>query len=158
MRSFLHEEDIDMNVMRPRLALIAITACLATSHVGIACAQSPTYAAPTPGSSETPVFFGGARGSDHSANAASLAGLNLLATISGNASRHGYLVQAQCTAGLTVAFDDDAGTLTPTIVVLAGAASAGGPGGSLTMAGMPHNGRIRIYSSSSGCQMAAREW
>jgi hypothetical protein len=147
-----------MHTMRPRLAALAVLACLAAPQVGTACAQSPTYAAPTPGSAETPVFHGGAAGSDHGANPPSLSGLTLLATIAGNTARQGFLVQAQCTAGLTVALDDDAGLLTATIVVLAGAASAGGQGASLTMSGMPHNGRIRIYSSNSGCQMAAREW
>ena len=142
----------------PRVVALAALVCVAAPGVGTACAQSPTYAAPSPGSSMTPIFPGGDSGADHSANAPSLSGLSLLATISGNTARQGFLVQAQCTAGLTVALDDDGGTLTSTIVVLAGAASAGGQGGSLTMAGMPHNGRIRIYSSSSSCQMAAREW
>lgn len=101
----------------------------------------------------------GNNGSDFSANAASLSGLTLLATIPAPAvPRLGYFIEAQCTAGLTVAFDDNAGALTPTLVVLAGPASNGGQGGSLTMAGMPHTGRIRIYSSSASCQMAARAW
>jgi len=98
-------------------------------------------------------------GTDYSANAPSLAGLSLLATIPvPSQPRRGYLVQAQCTAGLTVVLDDEAGALTPTIIVLQGPTVGGGQGGSLSMAGMPHSGRIRIYSSSSGCQMAARSW
>ena len=98
-------------------------------------------------------------GSDYSANAPSLAGLTLLATIpAATQPRLGYLIQAQCTAGLTVALDDAAGALAPTLVVLTGPSSNGGQGGSLSMAGMPHTGRIRIYSSSSSCQMAARVW
>lgn len=101
----------------------------------------------------------GNNGGDYSANAASLSGLTLLATIPApSAPRLGYFVQAQCTAGLTVALDDSAGALAPTLVVLAGASSNGGQGGSLTMSGMPHTGRIRIYSSASNCQMAARAW
>jgi hypothetical protein len=98
-------------------------------------------------------------GSDFSANAPSLSGLTLLATIpAATAPRLGYLIQAQCTAGLTIALDDTAATLAPTLLVLAGPSTNGGQGGSLTMAGMPHTGRIRIYSSSSACQMAARVW
>jgi hypothetical protein len=101
----------------------------------------------------------GLNGSDYSANPPSLAGLTLLATIPApSVPRLGGIVQAQCTAGLTVVLDDQAGSLTPTIIVLAGAASAGGAGGSLDLAGMPHTGRIRIYSSDTGCQMAARAW
>ncbi|MFI4947766.1 MAG: hypothetical protein ACHQC9_03080 [Alphaproteobacteria bacterium] len=101
----------------------------------------------------------GQSGADYSANAPSLAGLSLLATIPAPAApRLGYIVQAQCTAGLTVVLDDPGGSLTPTIVVIAGAAANGGQGGSLSMAGMPHTGRIRIYSTSPSCQMAARSW
>jgi hypothetical protein len=101
----------------------------------------------------------GNNGNDWSANAPLLSGLALLATIpAASAPRLGYLIQAQCTAGLTIALDDQAGALAPTILVLAGPSSNGGQGGSLTMAGMPHTGRIRIYSSSSSCQIAARAW
>jgi len=101
----------------------------------------------------------GNNGADFSANTPSLSGLTLLATIPAAAvPRLGYLIQAQCTAGLTIVFDDQAGALAPTIIVLAGPGSNGGQGGSLTMSGMPHSGRIRIYSNSSSCQMAARAW
>ena len=101
----------------------------------------------------------GNNGGDYSANAPSLSGLTLLATIPApSGPRLGYLIQAQCTAGVTVAFDDTAGALAPTLVVLAGPGSNGGQGGSLSMSGMPHTGRIRIYSSASNCQMAARAW
>ncbi|HEX3861757.1 MAG TPA: hypothetical protein VHY35_08685 [Stellaceae bacterium] len=101
----------------------------------------------------------GKNGTDYSANAPSLSGLTLLATMPAPAvPRLGYFIQAQCTAGLSVVFDDAAGGLAPTVVVLAGAAANGGQGGSLSMAGMPHTGRIRIYSSGAGCQMAARSW
>src|SRR5438477_12261157 len=49
----------------------------------------------------------GQNGADFSANAPSLAGLTLLATIPAPAApRLGYLVQAQCTAGLSVVLDD----------------------------------------------------
>jgi len=110
------------------------------------------------GAGETMAAPGG-NGTDYSANAPSLSGLTLLATIPAAAvPRRGYFVQAQCTAGLSVVFDDAAGTSSPTVLVLAGAAANGGQGGSVSMAGMPHTGRVRIYSSASGCQMAARSW
>jgi hypothetical protein len=101
----------------------------------------------------------GASGSDASANPPSLAGLTLLATIAAPANpRRGYFIQAQCTAGLTVVLDDQAGSLSPTFVVLDGAGANGGQGAALDMSGAPHTGRIRIYSSSATCQMAARSW
>jgi hypothetical protein len=110
------------------------------------------------GASE-PMASPGRNGADYSANPPALAGLSLLATIPAPATaRLGYLIQAQCTAGLTVVFDDPAGSLAPTIVLLQGATANGGQGGSITMSGMPHTGRIRIYSSASSCQMAARSW
>jgi len=101
----------------------------------------------------------GQSGADYSANAGSLSGLTLLATIPApSVPRLGGVIQAQCTAGLTVALDDQGGSLSPTIIVLAGPAANGGQGGSLDLAGVPHTGRIRIYSSAAGCQMAARAW
>src|SRR3954453_18606079 len=101
----------------------------------------------------------GTNGGDYSANAPSLSGLTLLATIPAPAvPRLGYLIEAQCTAGLSVVLDDPAGSQTSTVIVLGGAAANGGQGGSLSMTAMPHTGRIRVYSSSSGCQMAARSW
>ena len=106
-----------------------------------------------------PMAAAGAAGPDFSANAPSLAGLTLLATIPApSAPRRGYLIQSQCTAGLTLALDDQAGGSPPTLVVLAGAPTNGGQGGSLDMAGIPHTGRIRIYSSAANCQIAARSW
>ena len=101
----------------------------------------------------------GQSGADYSANAGSLSGLTLLATIPApSVPRLGGVIQAQCTAGLTVVLDDQGGSLAPTLIVLAGPAAGGGQGGSLDLAGMPHTGRIRIYSSAAGCQMAARAW
>ncbi|HVH78383.1 MAG TPA: hypothetical protein VM782_03250, partial [Stellaceae bacterium] len=98
-------------------------------------------------------------GTDFSANAPPFSSLNLLATIPAPANaRRGYFIQAQCTAGLTVVLDDAAGSQTPTVVVLAGSAANGGQGGSIDMNGIPHTGRIRIYSSSASCQLAARAW
>jgi hypothetical protein len=101
---------------------------------------------------------GGNNGADCSANAPSLTGLTLLATIAANAGRLGFFIQAQGTAQLTVALDDAAGALTATIVVLAGAAGSGGQGGSIDMSGLPHTGRIRVFSTSSSVQFAARAW
>ncbi len=101
----------------------------------------------------------GQSGADYSANAGSLSGLTLLATIPApSVPRLGGVIQAQCTAGLIVVLDDQGGSLAPTLIVLAGPAAGGGQGGSLDLAGMPHTGRIRIYSSVAGCQMAARAW
>lgn len=103
----------------------------------------------------------GNNGTDYSAHAPSLSGLSLLATIPAattGSPRLGYFIEAECAAGLTVVFDDQAGSMTPTLIVLLGAAADGGQGGALDMVGMPHSGRIRIYSSSAACQMAARIW
>jgi hypothetical protein len=101
---------------------------------------------------------GGNNGVDYSANAPSLTGLTLLATIPANSSRLGFFIQAQGTAPLTVAIDDATGSLTPTIVVLAGAGSNGGEGAAIDMGGLPHTGRIRIFGNSSSVPMAARAW
>jgi hypothetical protein len=100
----------------------------------------------------------GSNGVDYSTNTPSLSGLTLLATIAASSTRLGYFIQSQDTNGLTIALDDEAGSLTPTIVQLSGAASSNAQGGSLSMSGMPHSGRIRIYGASSGVQMAARAW
>src|SRR4029077_2423385 len=101
----------------------------------------------------------GNNGTDYSANAGSLSGLTLLATIPApTVPRLGGIIEAQCTAGVVVTLDDQGAALTPTLIVLAGPAAAGGQGGSLDLAGMPPTGRIRIYSSSASCQMAARTW
>lgn len=148
---------------RLRAAFLSLAVPLAASlpigPTGNAWAQGGSVEVPSHrqlGASE-PMTSQGANGTDFSVNAPSLAGLTLLATIpAATAPRRGYLIQAQCTAGLTLAFDD--GSATPTIIVLAGATTNGAQGGSLDMAGMPHAGRIRIYSSSSSCQMAARSW
>jgi hypothetical protein len=106
-----------------------------------------------------PMAAPGSPGSDFSANSPSLAGLTLLATIpSPSSPRRGYLIQAQCTAGLTVVLDSESGGSDPTLIVLAGASVNGGQGGTLDMAGMPHTGKIEIFSSAADCQMAARAW
>jgi len=142
-------------------AALAAVASLPLGVGGSASAQSKSVEVPAYrqlGASEA-LASPGQNGADASANAPSLSGLSLLATIPAPATpRLGYLVQAQCTAGLTVVLDDQGATLTPTILVLQGSAANGAQGGSVSMAGMPHTGRIRIYSSSSSCQMAARSW
>jgi hypothetical protein len=102
--------------------------------------------------------IGGNNGVDYSANAPSLTCLTLLATIPANTSRVGFFIEAQGIAGLTVAFDDATGALTPTLVVLGGAGANGGQGGSIDMSGLPHTGRIRIFGASSSVPMAARAW
>lgn len=143
------------------LSVLIGSASLPLGSTGRALAQNKSVevaASRQLGASE-PMASPGQNGVDFSANAPSLAGLTLLATIpTPSAPRLGYFIQAQCTAGLTVVLDAQTGALTPTIVVLAGPGSNGGQGGSLSMGGMPHTGRIRIYSSSSSCQMAARSW
>ncbi len=143
------------------LIALAVTASLPLGPGAGALAQSKSVEVPALrqlGASEA-MASPGRNGADYGANPPSLSGLTLLATIPAPAvPRLGYLIEAQCPAGLTIALDDQGGSLAPTIVVLAGPAATGGEGGSLDMAGMPHTGRIRIYSSSSGCQMAARSW
>ena len=143
------------------LPALAATLSLPICLFGSAPAQSKSVEVPADrqlGAAE-PMVETGQNGADASANAPSLTGLTLLATIAAPAvPRLGYFIQAQCAAGLTVVLDDQAGSLAVTPIVLAGALADGGQGGSLTMAGMPHTGRIRVYSNSSSCQMAARTW
>src|SRR5713101_9325663 len=138
-----------------------VIASLPLGLVGNAAAQNKTVTVPAYrqlGASEAMTSPGNS-GADYSANAGSLSGLALLATIPApSVPRLGGVIQAQCTAGLTVVLDDQGGSLSPTIIVLAGPAANGGQGGSLDLAGVPHTGRIRIYSSAAGCQMAARAW
>lgn len=142
-------------------AALVVTASLALGLSGNASAQSKSIEVPTYrqlGAAE-PMASPGQSGADYSGNAPSLSGLTLLATIPApSVPRLGGVIQAQCTAGLTVVLDDQGGSLSPTLIVLAGPAANGGQGGSLDLAGMPHTGRIRIYSSAAGCQMAARAW
>lgn len=148
---------------RPRVAfllMLAATASLGAAFAIDAAAQTeievPAYRAV--GASE-PMISPGQNGVDYSANPPSLAGLILLATIpAASVPRRGYFVQAQCAAGLTIVLDDRNGSLAPTVIVLAGASSDGGQGGSIDMSGIPHTGRIRIYSKNASCQMAARSW
>jgi hypothetical protein len=146
---------------RLRAVFVVAVACSTQAIGGAAWAQNNAVDVPAYrqlGATET-MAPPGADGTDYSANPPSLSGLALLATIPAAATpRRGYLVQAQCAAGLTIALDDPQGALTPTIVVLAGAAADGGQGGSFSMQGTPHTGRIRIYSSNASCQMAARSW
>jgi hypothetical protein len=142
-------------------AALVLTASLSMGLIGSTLAQSKSIEVPASrqlGASEAMASPGNS-GADYSANAASLSGLTLLATIPApSAPRLGGVIQAQCTAGLVVVLDDQGGSLPPTSIVLAGPGANGGQGGSLDLAGMPHTGRIRIYSSAAGCQMAARAW
>ncbi len=143
------------------LTAIGVSVSPPIGLIGRALAQSKAVEVPAYrqlGAAE-PMASPGRSGADYSANAPSLGGLTLLATIPAPlVPRLGGVIQAQCAAGLTVVLDDQGGSLTPTMVVLAGPAANGGQGGSLDLAGMPHTGRIRIYSAAAGCQMAARAW
>jgi hypothetical protein len=136
------------------------TGTLTISYSASSASSLVSLAQSLPAGSNEIGFVGpsGSNGVDYSANAPSLSGLSLLATIPANTTRLGYFIQNQSTSALTVAMDDQAGSLTPTIVILAGAATSDAQGGSLDMSGLPHSGRIRVYSTSSSIQMAARAW
>src|SRR5712691_2032741 len=126
-------------------AALVLAASLPSGLSSNAAAQSRSIEVPAYrqlGASEA-MASPGQSGADYSANAGSLSGLTLLATIP---------------APSVPRLGGQGGSLSPTIIVLAGPAANGGQGGSLDLAGMPHTGRIRIYSSVAGCQMAARAW
>ena len=147
---------IELRCLRAAFVLTLVTGTAGSALAQTARVEAPAYR--HLGASE-PMTSPGRHGADHSANPPSLGGLTLLVTIPApSVPRLGYFIQAQCTAGLTVLLDDQAGTLTSTAVVLAGSAAEGGQGASLDMTGISHTGRIRIYSSSPSCQMAARSW
>jgi len=123
----------------------------------------PSAANPIP---TTPTNSGDV-GTDASANAPALSGLNLLGTLAVNASRLGYIVQVQDTSsdcggtggnagGLVVVLDDGTGA-NLTVLVVSYAATKGAQGGALSWAGMPHTGRIRYYGTA-GCQVGAHQW
>src|SRR5436305_9407886 len=136
-----------------RIAALALIA-LAASGAALAEVEVPQYR--QLGAQERLAGPGNA-GADYSANPPSLSGLALLATIPAPASPRAKVeIYANCTAGITIVLDDASGALPPTIVPVAGPASNGGQGGSYVMTA--HTGRIRIYSPSAGCQMAARAW
>ncbi len=110
------------------------------------------------GVNEIPVTLADAGdGIDFSNNPPSLPG-SLLVTIPANPLRAGFFIQSQDTGNLTVVLDDQGGSLQYTVVVLGGADVTGDQGGSLSMSGMPHSGRIRIYAAGPTYQMAARDW
>jgi hypothetical protein len=149
---------------RPRAAFLTLLA--AATGLGGALAinasaqtgsvEVPAYRAV--GASE-PMTAPGESGTDYSANPPSLAGLTLLATIPAPTKpRRGFLIQAQCAAGLDIALDDPNGATAPTVIILSGAGRDGGQGSSIDMSGVPHTGRIRIYSTDANCQVAARSW
>lgn len=145
--------------LRAAFSLLAVASSAAIGANGSARAESvavPTY---RPLQAAEPMTPPGNAGSDFSANGPSLTGLTRLVTIPAPSSpRRGYLIQAQCTAGLTVVLDGESGGSNPTQIILAGAPVNGGQGGALDMAGIPHTGKIEIYSSTADCQMAARAW
>jgi hypothetical protein len=140
---------------------LLLATLLATTAAATGSAQSQTFDVPSyrPLQAAALMAAPGTPGADFSANAPSLASLTLLATIpAASGPRRGYVIQAQCAAGLTVALEDQSARSVPTLVVLAGAPQDGGQGGTLDMSGIPHTGSIKIYSSSATCQMAARVW
>ena len=155
-RSYKLEVSIMIFPSGCRVAAFLLFAC---SHPLAAAAQSANIDVPQYrqlGASETMAPPGNS-GTDFSANLPSLAGLTLLATIPAPKSvRCKVEIAANCSAGVTIVLDDQAGTGTPTIIPIAGPASDGGQGGGWT--GTAHTGRIRIYSSNAACQMAARIW
>src|SRR5437763_5128490 len=112
--------------LRAAFGLVAVGLAAGSVAVTGASAQSKSIEVPgyrQLGAGEV-MASPGQNGSDSSANAPSLAGLTLLATIPAPAApRLGYFVQAQCTAGATVALDDTAGSLAPTLVVVQGASA-----------------------------------
>lgn len=135
---------------------IAVLALLGAALSGAALAEIDVPQYRQLGAGEALVSPGNA-GADYSANPPSLSGLTLLATIPAPAAPRAKVeIWADCTAGLSVVLDDPAGATTPTIIPIAGPAANGQQGGSYVTTA--HTGRIRIYSSAPGCQMAARVW
>jgi hypothetical protein len=138
---------------RRRIAALALLGS-AAGGAALAAVEVPQYR--QLGAGET-MAAPGTAGADYSANAPSLSGLVLLATIPAPAAPRAKVeIAANCTAGITVVLDDQSGALAPTIIPIAGPAANGGQGGSYTTTA--HTGRIRIYSSTASCQMAARAW
>ena len=100
------------------------------------------------------------RAGEEFGNSAPGGGYTLLATIpAATRARLAYLIQAQCTAGVLVSFEDatlgSGGGNAPAYFSLAGPAAAGGQGGSLDMAGAPYSGAIKVFSSDAACRYAA---
>ena len=138
---------------RGRIAALALLA-LAAGGAALAGTEVPQYR--QLGAQEA-LAGPGNTGADYSANPPSLSGLALLTTIPAPAAPRAKVgIYANCTAGITVVLDDAAGALAPTIVPVAGPAANGGQGGSYVATA--HTGRIRVYSPSASCQMAARAW
>jgi hypothetical protein len=99
------------------------------------------------------VSHSGSTGIDHSVNAASLTGLNLLMTIAANTQRNNVGVQNQSVATLTVARDDGAGG-NLTVLILSPAGSAGAQGDDWSS--MTFKGRLSVYGTA-GSQVAGWE-
>lgn len=95
-------------------------------------------------------------GTDAGANAPSLSGLTLLGTMSANAARAGFEVGCNCAAGMDIVLDDQGGSITQTIIPIAGPTVDGQQGGGYSNSF--HSGRVRFYSSNSSCQYWARQW
>jgi hypothetical protein len=147
-----------MSLTRSRLLALALAGVAlgsaAFAEIAIAEIEVPQYRAL--GAGETLAEPGNA-GTDYSANPPSLTGLTLLATIPAPAvPRAKVEIWANCTAGIAIVLDDAAGATAPTIVPIAGPAANGQQGGAYVATA--HTGRIRIYSASPSCQMAARAW
>jgi hypothetical protein len=96
---------------------------------------------------------GGSLGSDYSANAASVPGSYLLATVPAAATRAGLVVQNQSSYQLQLVYDDGASG-TPSSFFLAPAVVP--PNGPI-WAEAQHKGRVRIYCAQvPGAQVAVR--
>lgn len=145
-------------------ARLTLAALLLALPAGIAAAKC--YPDASGGGQACEQLPAGANNTDASSASPSLAGLNLLGTLAATPGRRGFIVQAQDSAancstgggaqGLIAAFDDGAGG-TVTVLSIGYTAAKGGQGGSISMDGMPHTGRIRYYGTA-GCQVGAAQW
>lgn len=95
-------------------------------------------------------------GQSGGANPPSLSGLTLIGTMNAYAARSGLDIGVNCAAGMDVVLDDQSGSLTPTIIPLAGGGADGQQGGGYSTD--HHSGRVRFYSSNAACQYWARQW
>jgi len=96
-------------------------------------------------------FYPAGVGSEYGASAPGV-GYTLLSTIPAG-RRHGYVIQAQCTAGLLVSFEEALSG--PSYLSLAGPSVAGGHGGSVSMSGIPYDGVIKVFSTDAACRHTA---
>lgn len=99
----------------------------------------------------------GSIGTDHSANAASVPGSFLLATIAVNASRNGLRVQNQSTQLIQLVMDDGSGGQVSNEFLPPGSVLNGQPVGSV-WSSSAFKGRLRIFcGASSSAMVMARE-